>query len=124
MNDFEDNSHVDVAKLARSIRFAIVAIVLGASYFSLRSSLAISNFEQIFHDMLGNRPLPGLTAFVIGARSGFVAISTLVPVVAFGTLFSRRVIASFYILGSLCFVSTVQFILLCNALSAPLALII
>ena len=76
---------IDVWQLARAIRFALVSIVLGLSYLSLRSSLSIESFSQIFADMLGGKPLPALTQFVLGARPLFVAVSILVPIVAVAT---------------------------------------
>ena len=115
---------IDVQQLACAIRFALVSIVVGLSYLSLRSSLAIQDFSLIFADMLGGRPLPALTAFVIGARPLFVTVSILVPVVAIATLFLRGVVGSFYIIGVLGFVTIAQFITLYHSLSAPLTQII
>src|SRR5262245_40173602 len=90
---------IDSRKLACAIRFALVALVLGLSYFSLRSSLSIASFRQMFADMLGNKPLPALTVFVLAARPWFMAVSILVPIMAIATLFLRSVISSFYVLG-------------------------
>ncbi len=115
---------IDVRQLARAIRLALVAIVLGLSYLSIRSSLSIGSFELIFRDMLGGKPLPALSQFVLGARSLFVAVSILIPIVAVATLFVRGVIGSFYIIGVLVFVTIAQFITLYHGLSAPLSQII
>ena len=115
---------IDVRRLACAIRFALVAIVLGLSYLSLRSSLSIAGFQQIFADMLGGKPLPTLTQFVLSAQPVLVAVSVLVPVVAIATLFMRAVIRSFYIIGALGFVTIAQFIMLYHGLSAPLTQII
>ena len=115
---------LDVRQIARAIRFALVAIVLGLSYLSIRSSLSIGNFELIFRDMLGGKPLPRLTQFVLSARPLFVAVSILVPLVAVATLFLRGVTASFYIIGVLVFVTVVQCITIYHGLLAPLTQII
>lgn len=115
---------IDVQQLARSIRFALVFIVLGLSYFSLRSSLSIGSFTQIFADMLGGRPLPALTQFVLSARPLFVVVSFLVPIVAIAMLFLRGLVTSFYVIGILGFVTIAQFITLYHGLSAPLIEII
>lgn len=115
---------LDVRQIARAIRFALVAIVLGLSYLSIRSSLSIGNFELIFRDMLGGKPLPSLTQFVLGARPQFIAVSILVPLVAVATLFLRGLIASFYIIGVLVFVTVVQCITIYHGLLAPLTQII
>lgn len=127
MNEAEQipqQNAIDVRQLARAIRFALVAIVLGLSYFSLRSSLSIGSFEFIFRDMLGGKPLPALTVFVLGARPLFVAVSVFVPTVAIAPLFLRGVIGSFYVIGALGFVAIAQFITLYHGLSAPLTQII
>jgi hypothetical protein len=115
---------IDVLKLARAIRFALVSIVLGLSYLSLRSSLSIGPFERIFHDMLGGKPLPFITQVVIYARPLIVAVSVLVPIITFATLFFRNLIASFYTIGILGFVTIVQFIMCYCGLIAPLTAVI
>ena len=115
---------IDLRQLARAIRFALVAIVLGLSYLGLRGSLSIGDFELIFRDMLGGKPLPALTVFVLGARPFFLGISILVPALAIATLFLRGVVRSFYVIGALGFVTIAQFITLYHALSAPLSQII
>lgn len=115
---------IDIRQLARAIRFALVAIVLGLSYFSFRASFSIENFGLIFKDLLGGKPLPVLTQFILSAAPVFVAVSILVPIVAAGSLFLRSVIGSFYLIGALAIVTLVQFITLYHGLSAPLAQII
>lgn len=127
MNEAEQNppqDAIDVRRLAHAIRFALVAIVLGLSYLSIRSSLSIGGFSVIFADMLDGRPLPALTRFVLGAAPLFVGVSVLVPIVAVATLFLRGVVRSFYIIGVLGFVTIAQFITLYHGLSAPLTQII
>lgn len=115
---------IELLPLARAIRFAFVALVLCFSYLSICSSLSIHNFEQIFYDMLGGKPLPAITTFVISARLALLALSYLVPLFAVATLFMRRLAASFYLLGGLLVVTTVQFFLVYHALFAPLFQII
>lgn len=115
---------LDVRRLAGAIRFALVAIIVGISYFGVRSSLSIGAFEQVFADMLGARPLPALTQAILGARLLFIGTSILVPVAAIGTLFWTRIVASFYLLGVLSFIAIVEVIVLYHGLSAPLFQII
>ena len=127
MNEADQNLKqdvIDVWQLACAIRFALVAIVLGLSYLSVRSSLSIGSFELIFRVMLGGKPLPALTQFILSARPLFVAVSILVPIVAVATLFLRGIIGSFYVIGVLGFVTIAQFITLYHGLSVPLTQII
>jgi hypothetical protein len=122
--EINTNSEVNVLQLARSIRFALVTIVVAFSYLSIRSSLSIGHFQQIYMDMLGGRPLPSLTVLVINARPVFVLLSLFVPFATVATLFLRSLTASFYVIGSLGFLTIVEFIVLYHGLSAPLTQII
>ena len=115
---------IDIQQLARAIRFALVSLVLGLSYFSLRASLSIGGFEQIFKDMLGGGHLPTITSFIVQAREVFLGISMLVPILAIGSLFDPRVVRSFYLIGGLGMLTVVQFVVLYHGLSAPLMEII
>ena len=81
------NEAVDALQLARAVRFALVSILLGFSYLSIRGCQSFSGFEQIYKDMLNGRPLPTLTRFVLGAAPLYVATSILVPLLAISTLF-------------------------------------
>jgi len=91
---------IDFLKLARAIRFALVAMVIGFSYLGLRASLVIKGFGKIYEDMLGrDERLPVLTTFVLNARFLFVTISILIFIIAVATLFSRRLVRSVYIIG-------------------------
>ena len=112
--------HPDVAQLGRAIRFAFVCFVLALSYFTIRATLAVPAFEGIFRDMLNGKPLPPLTVFVIRARYWLVACSLAMPIVAISTLFNRRLIASFYLLGALCLLTFALFLVMYHGLSAPL----
>ena len=123
-SDEQDSPAQTINAVLNAIRFALVAILLGLSYFSLRSSLSIGNFESIFRDMLEGRPLPVLTRFVLGARPFFVAAAFLVPLAAIATLFLRRLAMSFYIIGALAFITVVQVVVLYEGLTAPMAGII
>ena len=111
----------EIYRLARSIRFAFVSIVLGLAYLNIRSSLSIFAFRQIFRDMLNGKTLPVLTEFVFSSGTVLIVLSLLIPLFAIGTLFSNRLILSFYFLGVLSLLIMVQFITLFYAFSGPLS---
>ncbi|MEP6669659.1 MAG: hypothetical protein ABJF10_10930 [Chthoniobacter sp.] len=115
---------IDILQLARAIRFALVSIVLGLSYFSLRVTLTIEGFEQIFRDMLGGRALPWLTVLILRGRLLFLGVSILVPTLAIGSLFNSQVVRSFYLIGGLGLLTVLQFVVLYHGLTAPLLEII
>lgn len=113
-------SAIEIAQIFRAIRFALVAIVVGLSYFSLRGSLNISGFSRIFTEMLPpGHPLPVVTIWVINAQVIFILISGLLPAIAIITLFIRSFVISFHLIGALTLVSIIQLIILFNALFAP-----
>jgi hypothetical protein len=111
---------VDAAQLARAVRFALVGLVVGLSYFSIMASMSIGLFNALFNDMLNGRPLPRVTEFILQTRGLFMASSMLVPGVAVGTLFSRKVVQSIYLLGALGFFTIGQSILIFQCLILPL----
>ncbi len=111
---------LDVTQLGRAIRFAFACFIVMLSYFTIRAAFAIPAFESIFHDMLNGKLLPPLTVFVVKIRYGLQACSLAVPAVAIGTLFTRRLLLSFYLLGGLSLLILGEFLLLCHGLSAPL----
>jgi type II secretory pathway component PulF len=115
---------LDVLQLAKAIRFAFAMFIVCIGYFSIRSSLSIPGFEQIFKDMLGGKQLPPSTALLIHASSIVVAVSFLVPLCAIVSLFNRDLIKSFYLLGTLAIITLVEFVWISHALFAPLMMII
>jgi hypothetical protein len=123
MNPVEQNSEpssMNVADLARAVRFALAALVVGLSYFSISGSLGIQGFGAIYNDMLNGRPLPMFTEFILRARPLFVASSVFVPVAAVALLFSRRLIPCIYIIGVLGLLSLGQIVALYYWLMLPL----
>ena len=111
---------IDVRQLAYAVRFALAVIVLGVSYFAMKSSMAIDNFATIFKDMLGGKPLPVATQYVLQGRVFLVCLAYLIPIVVLGALFSRRVVASIYVIGVAGLVAVIETISLYQALSSPL----
>jgi len=115
---------IDLAALARAIRFALVCILLGLCYINVRSALSINAFISIFEDMLNGKPLPSITMFVIQFRILFASLSVILPFCAILILFSSQVIRSFYALGLLALITLVEFATLYYALLSPLRVII
>ena len=69
--------------------------------------------------MLNGKPLPVLTTFVIHFYLLLLVCAWLIPLLAVGILFSRRLVASFYLLSGLCFLVVPLCISIYQALSAP-----
>lgn len=123
MNDSPPDSSstaFDPVQFARATRFAFVAVVLCVSYFSMRSSLAIADFERIYRDMLGGKPLRPVTQWILHLRTLFVLVSLFVPLTALATLCLSNLTRAVTILGWLVPVAFVEFLVLYQALSSPL----
>ena len=116
----DSQAALEIQRLARSVRFALVALVLCFCYLNLRLSLSISGFKRIFSDMLAGNPLPPLTMFVLAVRPALVTLSVLLPMATLATLLDRTVTRSFYCIGGIALVTLMLFILLCHGLSTPL----
>jgi hypothetical protein len=107
-------------RIVRAVRFALVCLVLGLSYFDIRVSLAIPNFQRIFADMIEGTALPPVTNLVINGQWALVTCSFLLPATALGTFFFRASTKSIYILGVLALITIVQTAIVCQGLSDPL----
>jgi hypothetical protein len=68
-------TRAEADRLFRAIRFALFAIALGLSYFSIRASMAIPHFDAIFRDMLNGQTLPWLTNIAFKGRYVFLISS-------------------------------------------------
>jgi len=105
----------------RAIRIGFCVISLIFSYFAIRFSLSIDGFGRIFADMLGGKPLPELTKFVLQTKFIWLSLSVLCAVLPFGfALFVRRTSIAIYGISAATLVQTIQMIFLWTALTTPL----
>jgi hypothetical protein len=114
----------DLLSSLRAVRFALVALIVGVSYPNIRCALAIFPFQQIYHDMLGNKPFPPETAFVIHWREVLVGLSFAIPTVAIAALFIRRLSTSINLASGLVILVMFQLFWTWHAISQPLFTII
>jgi uncharacterized membrane protein YfhO len=115
----------EIRSLAAGVRAVAGILVLILSYFNLSPLLKVAEFQMIYADMFGGKPLPLLTEFVIRGLPLWLALAVLLPVLACGALFTvrdhRR--ALFIAAGSMLLIG-IQIILTCAGLFAPLMTII
>src|SRR5256885_16582198 len=52
-------------KVASAMVYPIIVLIMAISILSFLLVFIVPKFEAIFHDMLGDKPLPGITLFVI-----------------------------------------------------------
>jgi hypothetical protein len=109
---------------ARAVRFGFAAVVFGMSYPNIRLALGLHHFEMIFRDMLGNKPLPAVTVFVLQAQPFLLGVSILIPLAAIAIIFTGRLSRSIYISGVLVIAVFFQLFFTWHAVSAPLFVII
>ena len=107
-------------ELIRAMRFGFATIVLGVSYPNIRLALCLPSVEQLFRDMLGDKPLPPITSFVIHSQHFFIGASILIPLASIALIFSSRTIRSIYISGVLMIAVFVQLSITLQAVIGPL----
>jgi hypothetical protein len=85
--------------LTRALRFFVATIVVGLSYPNIRLALSIVDYQQLYHDMLGNKPLPPITTFFINYSWLFDIVAIILPFAAIALVFSRNAVRSIYLCG-------------------------
>lgn len=110
--------------IARAVRFALAALVLGVSYPNIHCAFAMGRFEQIFMDMLGNKPLPAATVFVLRYRWLFEGSSVLFPMLSVMGVFSSRSVRPTYLSGVTVLLVFGQLFFMWFALTGPVVEIV
>lgn len=116
----ENSSVRSQLKLSRAVRCALASIVLGLSYPNILFSTSIPKFQQIYHDMLGDKPLPSSTIFMVRHQMIFASSSLLFPIIAVALVFWRQAIISLYCSSLTILLFFLLFYFEWHALSAPL----
>ena len=114
------DSNPEIRSLASGIRSVAMVFVLILSYFSARLAFQINYFGFIFTDMLGGKPLPNMTTFVIQNNIIFVLLSLLVPVAAIVIVLAvRNHRNALFSLSALMIIAFLQMHVVWSALFAP-----
>jgi type IV pilus assembly protein PilC len=69
--EFQEKAQKIKNKVLAAMVYPIIVMVLAVAIMTFLLIFIVPRFEAIFHDMLGDKPLPAITTFVIGI-SGFV----------------------------------------------------
>lgn len=64
--EFQEKAQKIKNKVVSAMVYPIIVLVLAFAIMSFLLVFIVPKFEQIFHDMLGDKPLPPITLFVIG----------------------------------------------------------
>lgn len=67
--EFQEKAQKIKNKVVAAMVYPIIVLVLAAAIMTFLLIFIVPKFEQIFHDMLGDKPLPTITLFVIGVSN-------------------------------------------------------
>ncbi|MGA3171169.1 MAG: type II secretion system F family protein [Chthoniobacteraceae bacterium] len=67
--EFQEKAEKIKNKVVAAMFYPVVVIIIAMLILSFLLVFIVPKFQQIFHDMLGNKPLPEITQFVINASN-------------------------------------------------------
>src|SRR5439155_5972053 len=67
--EFQEKAQKIKNKVVAAMFYPVIVLVIAIAIMGFLLVFIVPRFEQIFHDMLGGRPLPGLTQFVINVSN-------------------------------------------------------
>ena len=68
--EFQEKAQKIKNKVVAAMVYPIIVMFLAIAIMAFLLVFIVPRFEQIFKDMLGDKPLPGITLFVIGVSNG------------------------------------------------------
>jgi type IV pilus assembly protein PilC len=103
--EFQEKAQKIKNKVVAAMFYPIIVLFIAIVIMGFLLVFIVPKFEQIFHDMLGGKPLPALTQFVMGAsnmvKSHLLLIFVSVAAISVGynffarTVFGRKFIDKF-----------------------------
>lgn len=92
--EFQEKAQKIKNKVVAAMFYPIIVLFIAVAIMAFLLVFIVPKFEQIFHDMLNGKPLPGLTQFVINAsnifKSHYLEVFGVVAVLAVAyNLFAR-----------------------------------
>ncbi len=92
--EFQEKAQKIKNKVKAAMVYPIIVLVLAMAIMTFLLIFIVPKFEAIFHDMLGDKPLPTITLFVIGVSSfmqnHWAVLLGLIAVFFFGYKFAAR----------------------------------
>jgi type IV pilus assembly protein PilC len=67
--EFQEKAQKIKNRVVAAMVYPIIVLVLAVAILTFLLIFIVPRFESIFHDMLGDKPLPAITLFVIGVSS-------------------------------------------------------
>ncbi|HSV62658.1 MAG TPA: type II secretion system F family protein [Chthoniobacterales bacterium] len=91
--EFQEKAQKIKNKVVAAMVYPLIVLVLAVGIMTFLLVFIVPRFEAIFHDMLGDKPLPTITVFVIGV-SGFVQNNWMILLgVAVALIVAYKVVA-------------------------------
>jgi type IV pilus assembly protein PilC len=87
LSEFQEKAAKIKNKVIAAMVYPMIVITMAVAIMGFLLVFIVPKFEAIFHDMLGNKPLPAITTFVIGASNlvknhGLVLVGAVIAAVA------------------------------------------
>src|SRR5215472_15965962 len=85
LSEFQEKAVKTKNKVAVAMVYPIIVMTMATAIMGFLLVFIVPKFEAIFHDMLGDRPLPPVTRFVLGVSSfmkehGLVLLAAIVAI--------------------------------------------
>src|SRR6202030_3427927 len=92
--EFQEKAQKIKNKVVAAMVYPIIVMTMAIAIMTFLLVFIVPKFEAIFHDMLGDKPLPAITLFVIGVSNfvknhGLVLLGLLIAVMATYKLIAR-----------------------------------
>jgi type IV pilus assembly protein PilC len=91
--EFQEKAQKIKNKVVAAMVYPIIVMALAIAIMAFLLVFIVPRFEQIFKDMLGDKPLPGITLFVIGVSNGVKNHWALIIAIVFALLVGIKLIA-------------------------------
>src|SRR5215471_4779138 len=86
LSEFQEKANKVKNKVVSAMVYPIIVMTMAVGIMGFLLVFIVPKFEAIFHDMLGNKPLPPITTFVLAASNfvkddGLVLVGAIIAVV-------------------------------------------
>src|SRR5258705_3208905 len=94
LSEFQEKANKIKNKVVSAMVYPIIVMTMAVGIMAFLLVFIVPKFESIFHDMLGDKPLPAVTTFVIGTSNlvkdhGLVLLGGVVAIVVIYNFVNR-----------------------------------
>jgi type IV pilus assembly protein PilC len=92
--EFQEKAAKIKNKVAAAMVYPVIVITLALTIMAFLLVFIVPKFEAVFHDLLGDKPLPAITMFVINAsrlvQAHWLVLIGMIVAIVFGYRFANR----------------------------------